>query len=271
VGRTCLADFTGINSPEKIANYAAALCDLFAGFNEDEKVGGGNHGGEYFAAPVRSFLKMVAIHARRNGFVTSKAAYESNGEKLATGKFVFSRIFMVDSPDRAKDVRKFYESITDTEEEDATNLVDAAMQYGKTQFVDEKEENLSDFGHNMKLLLAANYVRIKDAGYVSSIIPIYQRSLTKVDVDYSKSQHVGEIGAKVTTPVKVTKVFTWEGSFGPVEIVTMVSDEGNVLTWFAPVGKSPKVGDYKVLTAKIKRHDNRNGYKTTVVNYPKFL
>jgi hypothetical protein len=276
VGRTCLADFTGANSPERIANYASALCDLMLSIKDDEQMslGGGGDSG-YYQAPIRSFLKMVAIYSARHGFVTATQAKKHNESTdyedhiRPTGKEVFD-FFFVPNGYRNKDRKAFMDSITDAEDETSDDLVDAAMQWGKTQFVDEEESKLSDYGHNMKLLLGANHVRIIDVGFVASVISGYKRSLTP-KVDYKGSGHVGTVGQKIALPVTVVKVHDWEGQYGLVHITTMQDEQGNILTWFAP-GKLPAMqeGVYKVLTGTVKRHDERNGYKSTVVNYCKF-
>jgi hypothetical protein len=244
VGRTCLADFTGTNSPERIANYASALCDLMLSIKDDEQMslgGGGDRG--YYQAPIRSFLKMVAIYSARHGFVTATQAKKHNenvGDDCdyitPTGKQVFD-FFFVPNFYRAKERKAFMDSITDAEDETADDLVDAAMLWGKTQFVDEEESKLSDYGHNMKLLLGANHVRIIDVGFVASVISGYKRSLTP-KVDYKGSGHVGTIGQKIALPVTVVKVHDWEGQYGLVHITTMQDEQGNILTWFAP-GKLP--------------------------------
>jgi hypothetical protein len=279
VGRTCLADFTGTNSPERIANYASALFDFMLSIKDDEDrlgIGGGGNGG-YYCAPMRSFLKMVAIYSARHGFVTATQAKKHNETTetddylTPTGKDVF-RLFFEPNMYRSADRKKFYESITEDENQDSDDLVDAAMQWGKTQFVEAEEEKLTDYGHNMKLLLAADYVRIIDVGFVASVIPGYKRSLQPKRERLQGKGHVGEVGKKITLPVTVKQVHDWTGKFGLAHITTMVDDDGNLLTWFAP-GKleAMKEGTYKVMTAKVKRHDERDGIKSTIVNYCEFV
>ena len=273
VGRNCLADFTGSSNPEAIANYASALFDILLSIKEDEDpLGrcGGDKG--YYSAPIRSFLRMVALVSGREGFVTATEAYESEGEKKATGKKVFNMFFYPnhDSAHRVEK-QKFYESITDEESEKADELVDAAMQWGKTEFVDAEESKLSDYGHNMKLLLAADYVRIIDVGFVASVIKGYKRYLERKQSELTYKGYVGEIGQKITLPVTIKRVFEYNGQYGLLLITTMQDDEGNVITLFAKPEQRMEVGAYKVLTAKVKRHDEREGKKSTVVNYAKFI
>lgn len=282
VGRSCLRDFTGYGNPEGIANYAQALFDLTKEIEDETQPRESWGSGGYYRAPVRSFLKQTALWAGRHGFVTSKQSRESYekaadsgweiGGKEATGRAVFDFFFSPHSQmHRAKEIKAFNESVTEEEDAKADDLVDAAMEFGKTKFVEESEENLSDYGHNMKLMLGSDFVRIIDANTVASLIPVYQRSI-QPKVDYSRSKHVGEIGKQIITPVKVVKVHDWEGQYGLVHITTLQDDEGNVLTWFAPAKNAAmEVGAYKVMNAKVKRHDERNGFKSTIVTYPKFV
>jgi hypothetical protein len=275
VGRTCLADFTGIHNPERVADFASVLYDLTKEM-ETSASGGSGSGHAYHRAPIRSFLYMVALYVIRYGYVTSKQAKERYREDGympidPTGYRVFHDHFMgVYSRITGKDATAFHSSITDEENQRATELSEAAMEYGKTAFVDRADESLNDFGHNMKLILGGDYVRDKDAGYVASLIPIYMRTLEKNRTDYSQSGFLGEIGDKLVLPVTITSVFPWEGNYGVVNITNMIDDRGNILTWFAPSDRVMNVGDYKVLTCKVKKHSDRNGQKSTVISYPKF-
>jgi hypothetical protein len=274
VGRTCLADFTGCNNPEQIANYASSLYDLTISIKDEESLGGFGGNSGYYCAPIRSFLKLVAIWSARHGFVTATEAYKRNQEDdsyiVPTGKLVFGKFFNPSSELSSKERQQFIDTITDSEDEAAEDLVDDAMQWGKTQFVDANESNLSDYGHNMKLLLAADRVRVIDVGYVASVIKGYKRAIeSRVEITYKG--YVGEIGKQITTNVTIKKIHEWAGQYGLTNITTMQDDDGNVLTWFAPADKKMVVGMYKTMIAKVKRHDERNGQKSTVVTYPKFI
>lgn len=283
VGRDCLADFTGCHNPEGIARYAEWLHNLLEDIGQSTGMRDGFGGGglDYRCVPIRSFLTYVALYAGKHGFVTGKQAKDNEEKAIAagwegdfgptqsTGKTVFYEFFLGD--DAVKRCRAFMETATAEEQERAEDLVDNAMEYGKFAFVEASDSGLSDYGHNMKLLLGGSYVRYKDCGYVASIIPVYQRS-TEKKVDYSQSRHVGEVGKKIAIPVTVVRVKDWEGQYGLTHITTMQDDDGNILTWFAP-GKDAamEIGTHKVMSAKVKRHDDRNGYKSTVVVYPKFM
>lgn len=284
VGRTCLKDFTGCGNPEGYANYAETLRDLMAdvGAVGQERMSGCWGKGDYYCAAMKSFLTDVAVYIGRYGFVSSKKAYESrdtDNPLEATGKRVFNDQYMPIVGDgecarRERMARKAYrESITDAEQEKADAIVDAALQYGKTQFIEPGDETLTDYAHNMRVLLTKDYVRIIDVGFVASLISGYLRSIEK-KLDYSGSKHVGTIGQKILLPVTILKVYPWEGQYGLVNITTMKDDDGNILTWFAKAEaktRVPEVGKYLTMNAKVSRHDDRNGNKTTVVQYVKFM
>jgi hypothetical protein len=282
VGRSCLRDFTGYGNPEGIANYAQVLYDLTKEIENEAQPRESWGSGGYYSAPVRSYLKQVALWSGRHGFVTSKQSRESYEKamesdysfhgKEATGREVFNFFFSPHSQmNRAKEIKAFNESVTDEENAKADDLVDAAMEFGKTKFVEANDADLSDYGHNMKLMLGNDFVRIIDANTVASLIPVYQRSI-QPKVDYKSSKHVGEVGKQIITPVKVVKTHDWEGQYGLVHITTLQDDDGNILTWFAPAKVAAmEVGVYKVMNAKVKRHDERNGFRSTVVTYAKFV
>lgn len=282
VGRQCLFDFTGIKNPERIADYASFLRNLMADIGsvgEERMPGCWGRDGEYIA-PMQSFLYDVAIYTMRKGFVSSKAAYESrdtDNPKQATGKGVFNDLYypVYGDGEYEKRVRnerrKYREEITDEEDTKATMMVDNALQFGKTQFVEAEDNRLTDYGHNMKVLLALDYVRSKDVGFVASVISGYLRSIEQ-KIDYSKSQHVGTVGGKIIVPVTILKTKAWEGQYGAMNIVTMQDDDGNILTLFAKQTQVlPEEGKYITMAAKVKRHDIRGNQKSTIVNYAKFM
>jgi len=276
VGRDCLSDFTGYRNPEQVADFASVLYDLSLSIEETYGYsGGGGHG--YYRAPIWSFLEKVALYTIRYGFVTGKKAMENRdsdngGKTISTGHEVFddwfSGYYSRYAGHNSKAGYEFLKGVSEDEDKKASQLVVDAMDYGKTQFVEQDENDLSDFGHNMKLLLGGDYVRSKDAGYVASIIPIYLRSKQQT-VDYKKSTHVGQVNDKITKKMTVLRVYRWEGNYGEVDITTLQDEDGNIYTWFAKPGKAPEAGAAKTITGKIKRHDVRNGNKTTVLGYVK--
>jgi len=277
VGRTCLADFTGCSNPERIADYCSALFNLTLEAEDCETIGnGGNYG--YYTAPLRGFLQMVVLWSNKNGFISSTQAKKHNEEHggesyiTPTGKEVFETFFNPSGFQyKAALVKSFNASVTEIEDEAAAEMVDAAMQWGKTQFVDANEDTLSDYGHNMKLLLAENRVRVIDVGFVASVVSGYKRSLVPKFEKIVGKNFVGTIGEKLITNVTVRRVYEYSGQYGITQITTMTDDDGNVIVWFAPEKMKLTVGKYVTMTCKVKSHNDRNGEKTTTVTYPRFM
>lgn len=107
---------------------------------------------------------------------------------------------------------------------------------------------------------------------------LYFETITKKNVEESKSQFIGNIGDKITIEVEIYKVDKIVD--GPTTIsgedfhcmCRMIDDKENrYLTYNIGKNKDVRKGDKIKLLGKIAKHDIRVGIKFTILNYCKII
>jgi hypothetical protein len=103
---------------------------------------------------------------------------------------------------------------------------------------------------------------------------IYLETITKKNIEESKSQFVGKIGDKITIEVDVYSVerlgFQTQIDFN--NKCKMIDDAGNkYMTYNLGTNKDVQKGDKVKVTAKVKDHKEYLGIKFTTLNYCKII
>lgn len=80
------------------------------------------------------------------------------------------------------------------------------------------------------------------------------------------SEHVGEVGDRLEFEVEIEGTRQLEGQFGVTTLVRMRDSEGNALVWFASGWKDYEKGARYHVKATVKKHDEFNSQKQTVVS-----
>lgn len=260
VGRNCLRDFLGHDSPETIINYFQLLTSVMDDrfFDDDEsadereRVGGMR---EHYYFPLTTFLSVTQAMIREFGWCSRRMAAGSG--KIATADRVLDKLF----DDQYRDVRA-------TDEEVA-----------KANFIIEWFANLdaraikardSDYLHNCMTLATIEMLKPHHAGLAASMVAFCLREEEQAR-EHSASQYVGEVGKReVFEDVEVLSKFSFDGGFGPV--VGLVMRQGdNQLIWFASNGAEVECGARLKIKGTIKRHEESRGYKRTVLTRCKIL
>jgi hypothetical protein len=254
VGSTCLKDFLGHDSPEKIAKLAELL-----GYAVESSRGFTNFTGEdrrYINLEV--YLAYVAQSIRERGYFYSRtAARDRGGEATA---------------DLAASFMNFeYKSHTKTPTEDDFALAASAIEWA--QNVGDGNMNgvpMNDYLHNIKVIAASGCCEYRSIGFAASIVNGFmrERNLHKKREENGVSSHVGQINERIDLIVTLKNIHETETQYGLSFIHKFVTDEGNALTIFAskPLCGS---GERVKMRATVKRHDEYKGVKQTVLNRPK--
>lgn len=104
---------------------------------------------------------------------------------------------------------------------------------------------------------------------------IYIETITKKNLEESKSQFVGKIGEKITVEVEVYSVEKQGDMYNKNNFnnkCKMIDDDGNKYTTFnIGTNKEIQKGDRIKLTAKVKGHSEYMGIKFTALNYCKII
>lgn len=257
IGRHCFGEFTGSNNNVLAAIDNTMLMEsLFSSFAFDEYDGDREQYGS-------SFKKMY--------YVDAILAYAWNETQVTKG-------YVRRNPD----------------DEQAYNTPDAVI--GRVTSTNPKKELYTDddlaqaktliefikampadneYIRNMQAFVSADAIQFKRIGFVASAVSIWFRHLkSKMNLPTKvESNHIGIINEKITN-LKITVLATKivEGNYGNKQMVKMIDEQGNVLTWWNSSSNWYDVGFEAVIkSAKVKLHDVYNNQKQTTVSHVKFI
>jgi hypothetical protein len=274
VGRTCIKDFLGGVSPEQLLSRATWNFNIAEACGEYREGGGGNYTPK--AVDVVEYLNAVAICIRRLGWL-SKGACQWREETSTS-----SSAWDLCKPDckTPKDKQRWenwVESSNLIHQERDEKLAADALDWAIRQPV----EGVSDYLYNLGVACRAGYVTRKTMGIVASAVSAYMRHLDreaelnqKRKDDAKKSREwVGEVKVRQDfTGLTVQSMKYIEGRFGTTTLVSFEDEPGNLIKWFASVDLDDiNQGDVVDLKATVKKHDEYQGVKQTLVTRAKIL
>ncbi|MFS0885156.1 hypothetical protein [Aeromicrobium sp. 179-A 4D2 NHS] len=170
--------------------------------------------------------------------------FEKTAEKRALKGRIFAR--MEDAEDKAEKVIEF---VTDPDNNDG-----------------------SEYFENLAAVVNAPSVSSRNLGIFASAVSAYDRTQTRKAEVAAKahSEFIGVEGKKVAdVPVKVTNVRYLDGDYGIRTLVEMTDPKGNVVKWFASGRKEFETGQSFTLAATVKKHEEYQSVKQTVVTRAK--
>ena len=95
--------------------------------------------------------------------------------------------------------------------------------------------------------------------------------IDRTEAARANSQHIGEVGDKVTLTITVERIVVLKSEFYGDNYITIARDEaGNTITYKGRVDIGGK-GDVNTIKASVKEHTVYNGIKQTVIQRPKLV
>lgn len=254
VGRSCLRDFLGHEDPHAIAEYAEYLMALDAICGDHEE-GGSFSGRIQDTGDLVTFLTYVAEAIQRNGWL-------SRGKARLTYTVATADIAMNLGMFPTKEVveRGLRLVVTDADRKLAADCL------AWTEARLASDEGLSDYEHNLRVVVLSGIVGPKTIGIAASLVPYYQRAIG-VEIERKKamdSQHFGTVGKREVFKLTVSRIFDTETNFGVTHIHKFLDEQGNVGIWFAS-NKRLVEGDTYQVKGTVKSHGVRDGIKQTVL------
>lgn len=165
----------------------------------------------------------------------------------------------------------YRKAVTDFDKEQAK----AAIQW--VCGLSEDERTKSSYIFNLYQICAAEYCTSRHFGLLASLIPAHKKAVVRaiVDDEKQKSQHFGEVGAKVSADVVITKIAGYKTMWGNCWIISMKDKSGNAIVWkTSSLGSLHKLnlsdGSGAKVTGTIKEHSEYRGEKQTVLTRCKF-
>jgi hypothetical protein len=256
VGRQCLADFLGGQSPAQIVWLLSIERALRACGEDDGGWSGGGRGRQSYDLP--DFLTWTAAVVRVSGWTSrTKARAEEQPstadlvQYLLTPPFGGGQAVAHWNAARAK-----YAPGKSDEDRGVAALAWAKALPGN-----------SDYERNLSLIARQDRLDPKHAGILASAIAAYDRELgrraeqtvTRSDV---VSAHVGTIGDRLTMEVTVLRVADVDTDYGSLHIHTMRDASGNAIVW-KTTSKRLDVGWSGAIKGTVKKHSEYRGEQQT--------
>lgn len=251
VGKSCLRDFVGNDSPEHLASLFEFFGDIYINLNNlrDSEMSGWEGGS--CAYDVLDTLSLSIATQRVFGWLSRSKAYENGG--TATADRV--RLLMKKPIDEVK--------VTDEDRENAHTAINyfASLSQAATEG--------NTLSNNARILCNAGYCSDRSFGLVCALWVCYRVEKDKAsreaakDVRRATSKHLWEIGKRIKgIEATIERINHFETAYGISTLTILVDREGNVLT---AKDLGHQEGDNVRFTATIKEHSEYDGVKQTVL------
>lgn len=254
VGSTCVADFLG-HDPHALLWMLQRLNALASAMADADDFFGGRGREEYDLLEV---LASSAQAIRRFGWISAKKKMEEGGK--STKDYVIDEIS--GTPIKETDLIR----IMGKEETVADRENDWKIAKATLEWVRELAPR-SEYEFNLCNLAKLDYIVSRDFGLACSAVAVFLRQQEKkAEAKASKSEYLGEVGQRLKgIDAKVVAVRYCEGYMGRgSQLVTFASGE-NLLKTFYAGSTSFETGKNVKLTGTVKKHEEYNGVKSTML------
>lgn len=278
VGRNCLRDFlpSASRDPESLARWAELWGAFFVdirGVEEDDWAGLGRVDPMW---ALDDFLSVTSLIMRKEGWTSRGKAKENASLEARGDKNVGSTVATADSvlhymmPSSDEYTQQWLRDIGPVTEADKERAAKVIAWAEKALLTDD--ERLSDYEHNLSVVVRLGLVRLRHVGLAASMISAWQRA-TGAEQEArastrAPSSHIASVGARVrlhNVQVLFTKEMEDRG-WGASLLVKMLHDGKNVLTWFASRSTAwPEEGAIIHLKATVKAHSTYKGSDETAL------
>lgn len=268
VGRQCLKDFLGGHqSPERIAKHAEWLMDLSASIDDEE----GNFsavGRHEFSFDIETYLAWTAYFIENKGWLSRskqreqiESALDYIGEPTAD-----LALRALDPREKADDRELRYVKPSDVNMETGKK----ALKWCREELSPTITDQSNEYEYNLAQACTREDVTYRNAGLVASVIISWKKAMDlfekrqKVAKEFEESNYVGEPKERLTLTVKVLKIFSVDGLYGPTHIHRMIDEAGNIFIWFAKTEPLNEEETYKI-KGTVKSHEIYRDIKQTTL------
>jgi len=250
VGSTCLKDFTGGLSPAQCARWAEYLVEAMNGLESEPSDESWSSGRAAFM--VGDVLLMAAALIRTEGY--QKSVNQWGKYEPGTARWTKDAITRTG---RFNPQSETPPAATDEDRERVAKAREWAL----------NNQDDAEFTQNMRVLVQGDWCEDRDAGIIAYCPEGYRRHLAKLarEAANAGSTHVGTVGEKITLDVTLTEVRAVDTDFGISYLYTFVTEDGAVVKWFASREQDMVVGDKLTLAGTVKKHDEWQGGKQTMI------
>lgn len=263
IGRNCLAAFIGIDP-------AGALSYIDSAPESRDFDGFSNQPEEWRFASTQ-VVALASAAVATFGWVSKAAAWDS--KHGSTADVVATCLYPLPTNKQAREQAiAVREAIAAKLEADggANRAVERAEEV--LAWVRDEVREEGEYLTNLKRILSANTVGGRNLGLAVSAVSAWARAqdrkLEQAErrARLANSEWVGAVKERRSFDLTLTeqpKFF--DGDFGVTTLLIFTSSEGNVIKWFASGSRDWKVGTRFTGKATIKKHEEYNGSKSTVI------
>ncbi len=257
IGRQCLRDFIG-HDVKQITEMASWLSGLEPSDSDGE---GGYGGGVTPTIFLSTYLAHVNAIIRTAGWVSRKDA--EIRQTLSTASAALSNMF----PPK-KSIRGNWNPEPLTAKDRA--IGEEALAWAKAL---ADKTNKSDYEYNLSIIASETFITWKATGLAASMVPglfrHQEQAIKRAERlgSLKDSRHIGAVGDRLKDiTALVYGHHSFEGQYGATHIFRMRTPDNNVLVWFASGQQEFERGDTVVLTGTVKKLDEYEGIKQTVLS-----
>lgn len=255
-GRNCLTDFTGVKHPQALAAIAEylAMAASIAQDSEHEVGGGGGHGPQ--VEDLGTYLAFVARVIRKVGWLSRGKARENYNGPPASADLAWS--WMHPNPNLPPKDREI-------PNESEKTLATEALAWAEEHFASVDPLSLSDYEHNLRVVISGGVATLRVAGIAASLIPYYERARGQelMKTKAINAGYVGTVGKTETFTLTLAQVFSYDSQYGVQHTHKFLTDDGAVVVWRTGTVKLDP-GKYQV-KGTVKDHSEYKGTPQTVL------
>lgn len=264
VGRTCLRDYTGIDTPEHVMNRYKFF-QQFRESNFEDYLS--------FSKPVFFISTCLA----KTFAAIDMYGWMSKAQAGEYGTATVTRVADMSSKDPLDTVLvRHYKEGEEGYQAKAEEVI--AWING----LPESKLN-NEYMRNLKVLLSGDVSQMHNRGMVCSAVAAYIKDVEatlRLTNEYNKkkeSEHFGAVGTRyknVIAYVDSVRVvgydkYSYYGQEKAVQLFSFITEDGNVLVWFSSSDADATVGKKVVLDFTVKSHGEYNGIKQTTITRAK--
>jgi len=251
VGHNCLANYINLPDSESIAQFYSDFIVSSESFSCDEKEEYAPSSNNFYSIKISDFLAFAKVIVNKSGYVSTKNESLTN----PSTKVLAINEYFYNGSDKIK--------IT----EENIIEVESILAVVKNELTNRN--NLSEYEFNILKLIESGKMKISHAGYIVSIIPLYNRIIvtSKEETnEKTQSQFVGIVGDKITNINAIVTFYNrYDTQYGYTHLYKF-NNNNNVITYFSSKDLFLNVNDNVIITkATIKAHDTYNGVNQTVI------
>ena len=260
VGKSCLLDYTGGLSAERVAEYISWFDTLIQG----EEPYGSSYIRPYY--PIEEILKFANECVNKFGYFNSDTIYPTRSR--AFDYYLVFNSSRMPEKERNQHLENMQAVNFNQDSEENIQKVQDMVKWAR------EVEDTSDYMFKMKLILGENneYVDPKYLGILVSLVPTYNRHIEhEVKIARNKTAHqqlaessgyVGSIGDRLTVEVESVKcLYSGENQFGVSFLYQFIGKDGNCYMWWA--SRSIDVDNTSKVVGTVKNFEEYNGVKQT--------